>query len=102
MNGQRQSVPLKGAAMSTWKKVVLVNGGGLAGIVLFLFIVSTQTPLWLWATLSGVALAVLNYVCFGWRRETREGPNTGAKSTAIIVLGLPVLLLDLILRYMHR
>ena len=88
--------------MSIWKKIALVNSGGLVGIVISLFIISPQTPLWLWAMVSAAALATLNYVCFGWRRTASGGSKSGAKSTVIIALGLVVLLLDLILRYLHR
>jgi hypothetical protein len=88
--------------MSTWKKIALVNGGGLVGIIISLFIISLQTPLWLWVVVSAAALAVLNYVCFGWRRTVSGGSKSGAKSTVIIALGLVVLLADLILRYLHR
>ena len=88
--------------MSTWKKVALVNGGGLAGIIISLFIVSPKTPLWLWATLSGAAVVALNYVSFAWRRQAKDDRKSGARSTGIIVLGLAVLLMDLILRYLHH
>ncbi len=88
--------------MSSWKKIVLVNGGGFVGIIISLFVVSPKTPLWLWAVVSAGALAVLNYVCFGWRRTASGGSKSGAKSTAIIALGVVVLLLDLILRYLHH
>ncbi len=87
--------------MSMWKKIVLVNGGGLVGIIISLFVVSPRTPLWVWAVVSVAALAVLNYVCFVWRRAAGGGSKSGAKSTVIIALGVVVLLLDLILRYLH-
>jgi hypothetical protein len=85
-----------------WKRIALVNGGGLVGIIISLFIVSSPTPLWLWATLAGVALATLNYVCFGWRRTAGSEGTSGTKSTAIMILGSVVLLLELIFRYLHR
>src|SRR5580704_12306560 len=72
--------------MSTWKKVVLMNGGGLIGILLSLFIVLPKTPLWLWATISAAALAALNYVSFGRRPTASGGSKSGWKSTAVIVL----------------
>jgi len=88
--------------MSRWKKIAVVNGGGLVGIIISLFVISPQTPLWLWGVVSAAALAVLNYVCFGWRQTAIGGSKSGARSTVIIVLGVVVLLLDLILRYLHR
>jgi hypothetical protein len=90
--------------MSTWKRVVLVNCGGLAGIAISLFMVSPQTPVWLWAAVSVAVLALLNYLFFGWRRTAGDsgGTKSGAKTTAIIAFGVVVLLLDLILRYLYR
>ena len=88
--------------MRMWKKIGVVNGGGLVGIFISLFIVSPQTPLWLWAAVSGGALAALNYVWFAWRRTANGERKSGVKYTAIIMLGLMVLLLDLVLRYLHR
>jgi hypothetical protein len=57
--------------MSTWKNIAIVNAGGLAGITISLFIVSPQTPLWLFAALSAAVLVGLNYFCF--RRQTASG-----------------------------
>jgi hypothetical protein len=88
--------------MSTWKKVVLVNAGGLIGVVISLFIVSPQTPLWLWGVLSAAAIAGLNYFCFGWRRTATSGAKNGVTSAIVIGVGLVVLLLDLLLRHVHR
>ena len=87
--------------MSTWKRVALVNGGGIIGIIVSLFIVSPRTPLWLWATLSAGALLVLNYVCFV-RRKVRDERKGESNTTAIVILGFVVLLLDLVLRYLHH
>jgi hypothetical protein len=84
-----------------WKKIVLVNGGGLVGIITSLFILPPQTPVWLWAAVSGCALVALNYVCFAWRRTASGERKSGVKNTAITVIGLTVLLLDLVLRYQH-
>jgi len=46
--------------MSTWKKVALLNVSGLFGIGLSLFMVPPQIPLWIWASLSVLCLAVFN------------------------------------------
>jgi hypothetical protein len=81
----------------------VVNVGALAGIGVSLFIVSPRTPLWLFAALSVVSVAVLNYVCLGWRRTANgETGNSPSRSTVVICLGCLVLLLDLILRYVNR
>jgi len=87
--------------MSTWKKIAIVNGGGLVGIVISLFIVWPQTPLWLFAALSAAVLGGLNYVCFG--RQTASGErNSGIEGTLVIAFGCIVLLLELLFRYWHR
>ena len=78
--------------MSAWKKVVVVNGGGLVGIAISLFVVSPRTPLWLWAAVSVAALAALNYVFLVWHGTARSGggPKSGARSTAVIAIGVVV------------
>jgi uncharacterized membrane protein YfcA len=88
--------------MSTWKKVLAVNSAGLLGVILSLFIVPSQTPLWMWAIVSVVVLFVLNYLCFGWRRRVNDKGIDKTKSTAVIALGFVVLLMDLILRWFHH
>jgi hypothetical protein len=87
--------------MSTWKKIVIVNGGGLSGIVISLFIVPAGTPLWLWAAISGIVLALLNYLFLRAKGRNPMKPKTTV-STAIVLIGVGVLLLDLIWRYLHR
>lgn len=88
--------------MSLWKKIVLVNGGVLGGIVISLFIVPPNTPLRVWATVAILSTVVLNYLLLR-RRQTANGkPISRTGSTVIIALGFVVLLLDLILRYLHR
>jgi hypothetical protein len=88
--------------MSTWKKVALVNGGWVIGIVISLFVVPPSTPLWLWATVSGLVLAVLNYLFFGQQRRATSGRKIGPMATVVGGLGVLVLLLELIFRYVHR
>ena len=88
--------------MSTWKKVALVNGGWVIGIVISLFVVPPGTPLWLWATVSGLVLAVLNYLFFGRQRRATDERKIGATTTVVGTLGVLVLLLELIFRYVHR
>jgi len=88
--------------MSKWKKIAVVNGGGLVGIIVSLFVVSPHTPMWLFALVSAGALSALNYACFG-RLHTAGGKlNGGIKNTIVISLGITVLLLELLFRYWHR
>ena len=92
----------KGLTMSTWKKVTLVNGGWLIGIAISLFIVPPNTPLWLWATVSGTVLAVMNYFFFGRQRGIASERKVGLMGTVVGGAGLIVLLLELIFRYRQR
>jgi ABC-type branched-subunit amino acid transport system permease subunit len=94
---------LHNGSVTTWKRALVVNVGALLGIGISLFVVSPRTPLWLFAILSVVSVAVLNYVCFGWRRTANgETGSSPSKSKVVICLGCLVLLLDLILRYVNR
>ena len=89
--------------MSKWKKTLLVNTGGVIGIATSLFIVPAQTSLWLWLVVAVAVLMVLNYVFFIWRRTSQsDSENKISRSTIVICLGCVVLLLDLMLRYLHR
>jgi len=60
---------------TAWKKATLINVSGLIGIADSLFLVPPQTPFWLWAVLAGVALALLNVLCFGRRRTATASLN---------------------------
>jgi uncharacterized membrane protein YfcA len=89
--------------MTTWKRALLVNAGGVIGIGVSLLIVPAQTPLWLWAVVAVVVLMVLNYVFLIWRRTDQSAPQrTPSRSTIVICLGCIVLLFDLVLRYLHH
>ena len=90
--------------LSTWKKAVLINGAGLIGIGVSLFLVPPSTPVWLWATISILVLAGLNYmfvVRVGWGSVNAD-PKSQLQNTIIICLGLLVLLTELLFRYVHR
>jgi hypothetical protein len=87
--------------MKMWKKVVLFNAGWLLGIGLSLFVVPRQTPLWLWATLSSITLAFLDFVFFG-RQNSRELSNNGRFFSVVGCLGLVIFFLDILYRYLHR
>lgn len=88
--------------MSGWKKVMLVNGGWLIGVVISLFVVPPKTPLWAWATVSGLALVLLNYLVFGRQRKATGGRKAGLVTTVVGGLGILILVLDVILRHLHR
>jgi hypothetical protein len=88
--------------MSRWKKVALVNVGGLLGIGLSLFIVPPQTPLWIWATLSVLCLAVFNCFLFRRLRRSTSERKADSKSGVVIWLAFVLLVLELVFRYWHR
>ena len=88
--------------MNAWKKVAVVNIGGLLGIGVSLFIVPPHTPLWIWAAASALCLIVLNH--FFIRRLQRGAGKRNANSTSSVVIYLSfiVLLLELVFRYWHH
>lgn len=88
--------------MPTWKKALLVNGGGVIGIAMSLFIVPAQTSFWLWVVVAVTVLMVLNYIFLIWRRTGEGDQGKPNRSTVLIFVGCIVLLLDLVLRYLHR
>lgn len=87
--------------MSRWKKVLVFNAGWLIGITISLFVVPPSTPLWMWASLSILVLALLNYVSFKQKREAASGRNIAA-ATTVVWLGIIVLLLDLLVRHLRH
>ena len=91
---------------SSWKVIVLVNVGGVIGVGVSLFTIPPSTPLWLWASMSGLVLATLNYLLLRRRRITTDGPRSGLRSglatTVAGSIGVVFLLVELILRYWRR
>jgi hypothetical protein len=88
--------------MSAWKKVALVNVGGLLGIGISFFVVPPNTPLWIWATVSVVCLAVFNYLIIRRLQKSTGERKIGSASSIVIWLGVVVLLLELVFRYWRR
>ncbi len=79
-----------------------MNGGGLAGIGLSLFVVPPNTPLWLWGTVSVVALAVFNYL-LARRLRRGTGDSTFVRTSGSVAwLGVVFFLLELVFRFWHR
>ena len=87
--------------MSTWKKLLVANLGGLAGIVLSLFIVPPKTPLWIWTSISACVLLVFNYVALTYKPK-RDGRRNSVWSTVTIAMGFGMLLLELALRVLRH
>ena len=88
--------------MSTRKKFVLFNVGLLAGIFISIFLAPPDTPVWLWATISVVVLAVMNFLTLRRLKTASTERKSSVGSTVVITLGVLVLLLDLVYRYLNR
>jgi hypothetical protein len=86
----------------SWKVIVLVNVGALIGVGVSLFTIPPRTPLWLWASVSCLVLAILNYLFLRQRRMPTERPRVGLTTTLVGSIGVVFLLVELILRYWHR
>ena len=87
--------------MKIWQKVMLVNCAVLIGVVISLFAVPGRTPLWLWATVAIVVMAAMNYVLFVRSRGLHsDATSTSRVTTAVIVAGLLLLVLDVIVNHL--
>jgi len=87
--------------MSTRKKLLVANLGGLGGILVSLFIVPPRTPVWMWASISACALLVFNYVALTHKPKPERARNS-AWSTVFIAIGFGILLLELALRVLRH
>jgi len=73
------------------------------GVLISLFIVPPSTPIWLWATVSAAFLLVLNcYLLFRAKAETTGERKVGFGSTLVGGVGVLILLLELLSRFLHR
>ena len=88
--------------MATWKKALPVNAGGVIGVAISLFIVPAQTSFLLWVLVAVIILLVLNYIFLFWQHTGQSDQGKPSRSTLVICLGCIVLLMDLLLRYLHR
>jgi len=78
------------AQMKPWKQYLLLNTVGLVGIVCSIFVVPSNTPLRVWAAISGCILAVLNVALH--RRLNR--PKIGFVSSVAPFLAIAVLIAE--------
>src|SRR5436309_14017648 len=73
------------------------------GVLISLFIVPPSTPVWLWATVSAAFLLVLKcYLLFRLKRKTTGEREVGFRSTLVRSVGVLILLLELLSRFLHR
>jgi hypothetical protein len=82
--------------MNAWKQYGLLNLAGIVGSCVALFLIPESTPVWQWATVSCLVLALLNYASF--RRLKKPVASSGGSSfhMAIIKLAFLFLILDVI------
>jgi hypothetical protein len=88
--------------LSSWKKAAFVNAFGLVGILVSLFAIPQDTPVWILAVSSLAALALLNYLAFS-RRKSRpkeaQHAHLVSRSTLVILGAALLLIIDLIWMY---
>lgn len=89
--------------MKTWQRFGAVNAGALAGIFVSIFFLPPATPVWVWAIVAVVALAMLNYVLIR-KVKTPQAPTPGKQKvvTIIVFVGFLLFLIDMALRYTGR
>jgi hypothetical protein len=83
--------------MKAWKQYTLLNIGAVIGVGISLFIVPENTPLRLWAIMSFISIALLNYGLYLRRHPTRKQ----ARGTIIIWCGFVLLIADLLFSRFH-
>ena len=94
-------------SLKIWQQILLVNAATLMGVVASLFAAPPDTPVWIWAAGSALAIIVLNGVYVQYRRRrARHGrvaydPRPG-KVILRVVLPLVVLYLILSHYFWHR
>jgi len=92
----------EGQPMSTRKKLVLFNAAMLVGLFISIFIAPPETPVWLWAAISVIFVAVMNYLALQRLKRAGVERRSAFGTNAIIAFGVLVLLLDLIFRFLNR
>ena len=73
-----------------WKQFVLVNAVAIFGIGCSLFMVPNNTPVRVWAAISGCVIAIPNIVVY--RRLNRSGVSV--LSSIVPVVGLAILIAE--------
>jgi len=85
------------------KKILLVNACGIAGIVLSTIGLPGDTPFWIWAACSLVALGLLNCMVL-WQRSPQpddQRPKKASNTLAIYGFAL-LLIIDVIWGYLKQ
>ena len=87
--------------MSTSKQLVLVNVAVIIGIAISLFGVPGSTPLWLWASVAAVFLAVSNLLLVVRRGGTVVRAPRSTR-TIVISVGAALLFIDIVLSRLFK
>lgn len=87
--------------MTIRQKLVVPNIAAVVGLLISLFIVPGDTPLWLWGVIAVVVIGILN-VCLILKRQRARRDSPVTVRTAIIALGAALLLMDVILSRYFR
>jgi uncharacterized membrane protein YfcA len=86
-----------------WQKFTVLNAGMLLGVLASIFMLPSDTPTWLWASVCIVVIVAMNYLLLG---KLRGSSGAQAKlprsSTLIIAVGFLIFVIDLLYHLAHR
>ncbi len=79
--------------MRTWQKVAVLNAAAFLGSVASLFAIPGNTPLWLWAAVSGVLVVGVNtWLVIRLRRGNespkKQAPDLRVEMAVVIICSL--------------
>jgi len=89
-------------SLKIWQQILLVNVATLVGVIVSLFAAPPDTPVWMWAVGSTLAVVSLNCVYIQYRRRrARHGRAAYDPRPGRIILRvvLPLFVLYVILSY---
>jgi peptidoglycan/LPS O-acetylase OafA/YrhL len=84
-----------------WKKLAVTSGICAVGIAISLFTLPPQTPLFLWATVSGITLLGFNCLALTWRPKNKK-PNLHLSQVVVIAFGFLIVLIEVWFHYLRR
>ena len=89
--------------MKKWQKFTVLNAGLFLGVLASIFVVPSDTPVWLWGAISIVVIAAMNYALFRKLKSAAGAQGEQSKgSTLIIAVGFLTFVIDLLYRFVHR
>ena len=85
------------------RKILIVNGCGISGILLSTIGLPGDTPLWIWAACSLLALGLLNWMVLWKRAPQSDDQRIGTRSNTLVIYGCALLLIiDVIWSYLKQ